>query len=1325
MRTSRRPRGARLVAVCLSAAVVLPVPGWATPASADEDVTTGDTVSGTFQQVWPEYEDPRTAAEHAGDGPLSYLRTSAGDVVRLDTDDVQDLEVGATVELTVGRTVTDAASAEGYERAREVLDAEVLAPAPAAPPLTSPATPPFTNSVTVAMVVPAGGARDSASLTDVVAAVNGPVADFWERETDGAIRLGVTTSRDWITATAGCSDPYELWDEVAAKVGFTRGSGKHLLLYVPNTGLPACSYGLAEVGSSPSTGGFSYVRDTETSVLAHELGHNFGLGHSSGLLCSGSGYNSGCSVEAYRDYYDVMGASWDQLGSLTVVQAARFMPVSSRSFELTGSTETVTLAPVSGRTGVRGIAMRNSDGRTYWLEYRPSSGRDQYLGTQDNWVGLQSGVLLRQDTEGNDTSLLLDGTPSSPSAWESDFHVALQVGATVRIDDYVTGGAYRVTVQAVTVEAATVRVEPVSAVTLAHEAAGGDAGPMGAPTAAEVCGTAHVTRYCERAYENGGIYWTHSTGAHLVRGEILPFWLAGNGFSGVWGFPSTDTACGLADGGCAQQFQGGAIYWSPGAGTFGTSGQIGEFHRRNGAQAGLLGYPTAPAVCDADGCDQPFEGGTVVWEETRGAIVVQGPFRDAWASAGGRSGWPGPPSAAMRCDLVRGGCSQRFDGGWLYWSAASGVHGVSARIMSAWAAQAWERGSLGYPTADEICGLTGGGCRQSFEGGTVLWSSATGARAVAGPVGETWAAQGAESGVLGYPTGNQTCGLVNGGCLQQFQGGTVYRTTTTGAHAVVTGPVERTWGAQRWEQGPLGYPSSAQVCGLVGGGCLQRFQGGTIYAGSGTVGHVVSGAFAAAWAAEGSDAGPLGPPTGDQRCGLAGGGCLQSFLGGAVYHTAATGARAVHGAVAGAFARQRWEQGPLGYPTSAQVCGLVGGGCLQRFQGGTIYATTATGAHVILGPIGDAWGAQRWEQGPLGYPMGDQRCGLAGGGCLQSFQGGTVYYTAATGARVVTGAVAGAFARQRWEQGPLGYPTSAQVCGLVGGGCLQRFQGGTIYATTATGAHAILGPIGDAWGAQRWEQGPLGYPTGDQRCGLAGGGCLQSFQGGTVYYTAATGARAVAGPVATHWGNQGAESGPLGYPIGGQVCGLKDGGCLQRFQGGTVYGTNTGTATVVPGPIANHWAAQRWEAGPLGFPATDQRCDVAVGGCRQDFRAGSVLWSPSTGAQSVLAGPIADVWAAQGSASGFLGYPTTARSCGLVADGCLQRFQGGTIYSTAVTGTHAVSGPIAAAWGAQRWERGPLGYPTSGPYPVTGGTAQDFQGGTLTLDDGSGQVTRD
>jgi uncharacterized protein with LGFP repeats len=75
--------------------------------------------------------------------------------------------------------------------------------------------------------------------------------------------------------------------------------------------------------------------------------------------------------------------------------------------------------------------------------------------------------------------------------------------------------------------------------------------------------------------------------------------------------------------------------------------------------------------------------------------------------------------------------------------------------------------------------------------------------------------------------------------------------------------------------------------------------------------------------------------------------------------------------------------------------------------------------------------------------------------------------------------------------------------------------------------------------------------------------------------------------------------------------------------------------------------------------------------------------------------------------------------------GCGQVFQGGRIYSTPGTGAHAMTGAIHTAWMRQGYEVGPLGYPTSDAYAVPEGTAQDFQGGRLTHDSGTGQITRD
>lgn len=187
----------------------------------------------------------------------------------------------------------------------------------------------------------------------------------------------------------------------------------------------------------------------------------------------------------------------------------------------------------------------------------------------------------------------------------------------------------------------------------------------------------------------------------------------------------------------------------------------------------------------------------------------------------------------------------------------------------------------------------------------------------------------------------------------------------------------------------------------------------------------------------------------------------------------------------------------------------------------------------------------------LGASLGGPWCELRNDGCFARYERGSIYWSPASGAQPIRGAIRDKWGQMGWENGRLGYPTSREHCGLKDNGCLQRFQGGMIYWTPRTEAYAVWGAISERWAAQRWEQGQLGYPVSDEFCGLRDRGCFQRFQAGSIYWSPGSGAHPVRGGLRDLWGQYGWENGSWGYPLEAETC--VPGHCSQRFQGGTLH----------------------------------------------------------------------------------------------------------------------------------------------------------------------------
>lgn len=340
-------------------------------------------------------------------------------------------------------------------------------------------------------------------------------------------------------------------------------------------------------------------------------------------------------------------------------------------------------------------------------------------------------------------------------------------------------------------------------------------------------------------------------------------------------------------------------------------------------------------------------------------------------------------------------------------------------------------------------------------------------------------------------------------------------------------------------------------------------------------------------------------------------------------------------------------------------------------------------------------------------------------------------------------AITAAWQASGGDAGPLG-PQSGDVY-PVGAGFAQNFASGKVFFTPATGAHAMQGAI-----LEKYESlgGPadsdLGFPTIDEGDGRAPGSRNSTFSAPdnpVIFWTPDTGAHVVRGPLNAAWDKLGGSSAVLGVPSEDETY---DGSVVsQKFTGGQVsYDSRTKKFTTDPPELADQLgdlsipedpvvainAARRAAGGPLGpLGASDgEPYKIGSDGMGQDFVNGKIFYSPDTGA-NVVTGQVLAKYESVGGPEGDLGFPITGEVDGGVAPASrMSSFAAAdkpVIFWTPDYGAVIVRGAMNAAWEKLGGATGALGAPVSDQSQSGDDITQKFSGGALTYNTATKKFT--
>lgn len=177
-----------------------------------------------------------------------------------------------------------------------------------------------------------------------------------------------------------------------------------------------------------------------------------------------------------------------------------------------------------------------------------------------------------------------------------------------------------------------------------------------------ISGNVDMNAFGNKEYANGGS--SNSATSYEVKGNMGVEWRSIGAEKSVIGKPIANEVCDWPQGrvNCYQNFENGAISWTPSTGAHYTTGAIRKEWARRNYEHGVLGYPIEDEKkLSNDWKYQRFQNGDIWSRGTKESRIVLYNLRDSFYKNGGYSSLGGP--VADEESMGRGWWRQRFQYG--------------------------------------------------------------------------------------------------------------------------------------------------------------------------------------------------------------------------------------------------------------------------------------------------------------------------------------------------------------------------------------------------------------------------------------------------------------------------------------------------------------------------------------------------------------------------------------------------------------------------------------------------------------------------------------